>query len=129
MRIEKPFKLIPARPHLSRVSRIQRKTPKGPPPAEPLPSKPDVASPLIRPPSFLRSLQSAFSFYRIFLSFIPIAVFLDNHVVEPVLVRGPSMTPYLNEHYAEMQTSSDLVLLNKFEPAKELRRGMVVTFR
>lgn len=52
-------------------------------------------------------------------------------------VRGPSMTPYLNEDYDQMQTKSDMVLVNmsslsRFWPWNRtirLERGMVVTFR
>lgn len=36
------------------------------------------------------------------------------------------MTPYLNENFAEMHTKRDLVLV--YKSAKELKRGMVVTF-
>ena len=52
-------------------------------------------------------------------------------------VRGPSMTPYLNEDYEEMHTKSDMVLVNMwpwggawpFGGKRRLERGMVVTFR
>ena len=44
-------------------------------------------------------------------------------------MRGPSMTPYLNEEYATSHLKSDMVLVNMFSPAKDLKRGMVVTFR
>lgn len=53
-------------------------------------------------------------------------------------MRGPSMTPYLNEDYEEMHTKSDMVLVNKwpwsgaswpFGRKRRLERGMVVTFR
>lgn len=52
-------------------------------------------------------------------------------------VRGPSMTPYLNEEYEQMQTKSDMVLVSMWpwrlvwpwERERRLERGMVVTFR
>lgn len=51
-------------------------------------------------------------------------------------MRGPSMTPYLNEDYAQMHTKSDMVLVNMWpwggwpwERKRRLERGMVVTFR
>jgi inner membrane protease subunit 2 len=52
-------------------------------------------------------------------------------------VRGPSMTPYLNEDYDQMQTKSDMVLVNMwswggllpFRKERKLERGTVVTFR
>lgn len=47
------------------------------------------------------------------------------------------MTPYLNEDYDQMQTKSDIVLVNMWgggglwpwERKRRLERGMVVTFR
>ena len=52
-------------------------------------------------------------------------------------VRGPSMTPYLNEDYDQMQTKSDMVLVNMwswagllpFRKERKLERGTIVTFR
>jgi hypothetical protein len=53
-------------------------------------------------------------------------------------VRGPSMTPFLNEDYDAMHTKSDMVLVNMWpfggagwpwERKRRLERGMVVTFR
>jgi inner membrane protease subunit 2 len=54
-------------------------------------------------------------------------------------VRGPSMTPYLNENFDQMQTKSDMVLVSMWPYAaswpwqrqkqRRLERGMVVTFR
>lgn len=44
-------------------------------------------------------------------------------------MRGPSMTPCLNEEYATSNLKSDMVLVNMWKPGRELRRGMVVTFR
>ncbi|CAI7625028.1 unnamed protein product [Penicillium glandicola] len=68
---------------------------------------------------------------------VPIALFIPDHVMQVMWVRGPSMTPYLNEEYAQMQTKSDIVAVNMwpwgsilpFKKERKLERGMIVTFR
>ncbi|KAJ5135089.1 uncharacterized protein N7515_004367 [Penicillium bovifimosum] len=68
---------------------------------------------------------------------LPIALFFPEHVMQVMWVRGPSMTPYLNEDYAQTQTKSDMVLVSMwpwgsitpFKKERKLERGMVVTFR
>jgi len=68
---------------------------------------------------------------------IPIALFFPEHVMQVMWVRGPSMTPYLNEDYDKSQTKLDMVLVNMwpwgsiipFQKERKLERGMVVTFR
>lgn len=68
---------------------------------------------------------------------LPIALFFSEHVFQVMWVRGPSMTPYLNEDYAEMHTRSDMVLVHMWpwgsswpwRQERRLERGMVVTFR
>jgi inner membrane protease subunit 2 len=68
---------------------------------------------------------------------VPIALFFPEHVMQVMWVRGPSMTPYLNEDYEKSQTKSDMVLVNMwpwgsfipFQKERKLERGMVVTFR
>ncbi|KAJ5749307.1 uncharacterized protein N7511_011003 [Penicillium nucicola] len=68
---------------------------------------------------------------------IPIGLFFPEHVMQVMWVRGPSMTPYLNEDYDQMQTKSDMVLVNMwpwggllpFRHERKLERGTVVTFR
>jgi inner membrane protease subunit 2 len=68
---------------------------------------------------------------------VPIALFFPEHVLQVMWVRGPSMTPYLNENYDQTQTQSDMVLvnmwpwgsMNPFQKQRTLERGMVVTFR
>jgi mitochondrial inner membrane protease subunit 2 len=68
---------------------------------------------------------------------VPIGIFFSEHVLQVMWVRGPSMTPYLNENYAQMQTESDIVLVNvwpwgstwPWNRARRLERGMVVTFQ
>ncbi|CAG8193492.1 unnamed protein product [Penicillium salamii] len=68
---------------------------------------------------------------------IPIALYFPEHVMQVMWVRGPSMTPYLNEDYEQSQTKSDIVLVSMwpwgsiipFLKPPRLERGMVVTFR
>lgn len=68
---------------------------------------------------------------------VPIALYFPEHVMQVMWVRGPSMTPYLNEDYEQSQTKSDIVLVSMwpwgsiipFLKAPKLERGMVVTFR
>lgn len=74
---------------------------------------------------------------RFLAPIVPVGIFFSEHVLQVMWVRGPSMTPYLNEDYAEMQTRSDMVLVNMWpwgsgwpwERRRRLERGMVVTFR
>ncbi|PYH97389.1 LexA/Signal peptidase [Aspergillus ellipticus CBS 707.79] len=71
------------------------------------------------------------------LPLLPIGLFFSEHVLQVMWVRGPSMTPYLNEDYEQMQTKSDIVLVNMWgggglwpwERKRRLERGMLVTFR
>lgn len=68
---------------------------------------------------------------------LPIGIFFSEHVLQVMWVRGPSMTPYLNENYAQTQTESDMVLVNMlpwgigwlWNRERMVERGMVVTFR
>ncbi|PGH34523.1 signal peptidase I [[Emmonsia] crescens] len=55
-------------------------------------------------------------------------VLLSDHLVQVMWVNGPSMTPCLNEGYGETHLVKDMILVKKWEPARSLRRGMVVTF-
>ncbi|RAL11252.1 uncharacterized protein BO97DRAFT_444158 [Aspergillus homomorphus CBS 101889] len=71
------------------------------------------------------------------LPLLPIGLFFSEHVLQVMWVRGPSMTPYLNEDYEQMHTTSDMVLVNMWggggfwpwERKRRLERGMLVTFR
>lgn len=68
---------------------------------------------------------------------IPISIFFSEHAMQVMWVRGPSMTPYLNEDYEQSHTKSDMVLVKRwsweflipFQMERKLQRGMVVTFR
>jgi inner membrane protease subunit 2 len=74
---------------------------------------------------------------RALIPLIPISLFFSEHVLQIMWVKGPSMTPYLNEDYDQMQTKSDMVLVNMWsmhrllpwKDKRRLERGMVVTFR
>ncbi|PGH09450.1 signal peptidase I [Blastomyces parvus] len=55
-------------------------------------------------------------------------VLLSDHLAQVMWVSGPSMTPCLNEGYGETHLVKDMILVKKWEPARNLRRGMVVTF-
>lgn len=66
-------------------------------------------------------------------------IFFSEHIAQIMWVRGPSMTPYLNEGYEQTNTNSDMVLVNLFpfsagirsmgKKRTRLERGMIVTFR
>ncbi|EER38622.1 mitochondrial inner membrane protease subunit Imp2 [Histoplasma capsulatum H143] len=53
---------------------------------------------------------------------------LSDHLVQVMWVNGPSMTPCLNEGYGETNLVKDMILVKKWEPTRNLKRGMVVTF-
>ncbi|PSR81971.1 mitochondrial inner membrane protease subunit-like protein [Coniella lustricola] len=75
-----------------------------------------------------KAFALAFSHYSfVVLPWIPIVVFVNDHVFELTTIRGPSMSPYFNERYNET-TSSDVCLTRKFWPQQDLQRGMIVTF-
>ncbi|KAL1877685.1 hypothetical protein Plec18167_004651 [Paecilomyces lecythidis] len=81
-------------------------------------------------------VRRTFRVARVLAPIVPIGLFFSEHVLQVMWVRGPSMTPYLNEDYAQMHTKSDMVLVNMWpwggwpwERRRRLERGMVVTFR
>lgn len=84
------------------------------------------------------SLRLSFRVLRFLAPTIPIGIFFSEHVFQVMWVRGPSMTPYLNEDYDQMHTKMDMVLVNMWpwagagwpwERKRRLERGMIVTFR
>lgn len=91
--------------------------------------------------SLPRPVRTTFRVLRFLAPMIPIGIFFAEHVVQVMWVRGPSMTPYLNEDYETMHTKGDMVLVNMWpwgrgggggwpwEKQRRLERGMVVTFR
>ncbi|KAJ5815856.1 Peptidase S24/S26A/S26B [Penicillium robsamsonii] len=82
-------------------------------------------------------VRRAYRTLRWTVPILPIALFFPEHVMQVMWVRGPSMTPYLNEDYATTQTKSDIVMVNMwpwgsimpFKKDRKLERGMIVTFR
>ncbi|KAJ5396958.1 hypothetical protein N7509_005071 [Penicillium cosmopolitanum] len=83
-----------------------------------------------------RPVQRTCRGLRILAPLVPISLFFSEHVMQVMWVRGPSMTPYLNEDYHENHTKSDMVLVSMmpsrvwpWERTRRLERGMVVTFR
>lgn len=88
--------------------------------------------------SLPRQVRTTARVLRFLVPAIPIGIFFSEHVFQVMWVRGPSMTPYLNEDYERMHTKSDMVLVNMWpwggsgwpwERKRRLERGMVVTFR
>ncbi|CAG7963530.1 unnamed protein product [Penicillium olsonii] len=136
-----------------RVQAPEPPTPKHPgPPGQSAPSAPSGPSlikqrrPLFSP--FLTTLRQRFSALpspirragrtlRWLGPLLPIALYFPEHVMQVMWVRGPSMTPSLNEDYEQSQTKSDIVLVNMwpwgslipFLKEPKLERGMIVTFR
>ncbi|KAI4092159.1 MAG: hypothetical protein LQ344_003642 [Seirophora lacunosa] len=62
------------------------------------------------------------------LSYTPIIWFLQTHILQLMLVTGPSMYPFLNP---DIDTSlrKDAVLVRMWRAAEDVRRGDVVVFR
>ena len=99
------------------------------------PSYTSSSRPRIRPPRVrsrtVRSLQ-------LLIALFPIGIFLTEHIAQVMWVRGPSMSPCLNEGYEYTNTESDMVLVNMLpfkaglrtfgKKRTRLERGMIVTF-
>lgn len=62
------------------------------------------------------------------LTWIPVVIFVNDHVFMITKIRGPSMSPFFNERFNET-TDSDRCLEWKFRAHENLARGQVVTFR
>lgn len=62
------------------------------------------------------------------LTWIPVVVFVKDHVCEFTTIRGPSMSPFFNERHNET-TWGDTCLAWKWGAQENLRRGEIVTFR
>ncbi|KAI9371039.1 peptidase S24/S26A/S26B/S26C [Aspergillus egyptiacus] len=84
------------------------------------------------------AVRAAVQIFRL-APLLPIGAFLYDHVGQPIWVRGPSMTPYLNENYETDHTERDLVLLSMWpfggagwgfgDGKRRIERGMVVAIR
>ncbi|RDL31433.1 LexA peptidase [Venustampulla echinocandica] len=64
----------------------------------------------------------------IFTSWLPAVIFFNGNVGQIATINGESMYPYLNTSYNE-SLSRDKCWVNKLNPAGNLNRGMLVTFR
>lgn len=105
----------------------------------PHPTRPSLSSLFrARYATLPKPIRRTFRVLRILAPIVPIGIFFSEHVLQVMWVRGPSMTPFLNEDYDAMHTKSDLVLVNMWpfggagwpwERKRRLERGMVVTFR
>ena len=86
-----------------------------------------------RPPA---ARGKTWHYLRILLPLIPIVFFFTENFTQVMWVRGPSMSPCLNEGYEQTNTESDMVLVNMFPfrmglkvfGKTRLERGMIVTF-
>ena len=75
-------------------------------------------------------------FLRVVLPLLSIGLFTHDYCTQVLWVRGPSMSPCLNEGYEHTNTESDMVLVNmlpfnlglKIFGKTKLERGMIVTF-
>jgi len=63
-----------------------------------------------------------------YATWIPPLIWLHENVAEPTFIKGQSMYPFFNPHYNE-STRQDLCLVDKWNPAEHLERGMIVVFR
>jgi inner membrane protease subunit 2 len=116
----------------------QTKTPT-PTQSSPRPNRPSLSSLFRQRYATLPTpVRRTFRVLRILAPIVPIGIFFSEHVLQVMWVRGPSMTPFLNEDYEAMHTKSDMVLVNMWpfggagwpwERKRRLERGMLVTFR
>lgn len=61
------------------------------------------------------------------LGWIPVVIFVQDHVFEIVRIRGPSMSPFFNERHNETRLG-DVCFAWKLYAQGNLDRGMIVTF-
>jgi mitochondrial inner membrane protease subunit 2 len=88
------------------------------------------------PSPFRHTVRFIYLLGVLFVLIAPPAVVFHNHFYDIIRVTGPSMSPYLNTEYEDNITgihditkSTDRILLNLYNPRKNLQRGMVVAFR
>lgn len=93
-----------------------------------------------RLPQPIRATLSFISLLGLVLALIlPPTMVFRNHFYDIIRITGPSMSPYLNTDFEDgsgaatdlhdITKSTDRIMLNLYEPRKNLRRGMVVAFR
>jgi len=61
------------------------------------------------------------------ITWLPVAIFFNNHVAQLMWVKGPSMQPFLSPDYS-CAGRKDIVLSIMHKPWENLQRGMVVAF-
>jgi mitochondrial inner membrane protease subunit 2 len=64
----------------------------------------------------------------IFMTWVPAVIFFNGNVGELTRINGPSMYPYLNTSYNE-DLKKDLCWVSKWNPTRNLQRGMLVSFQ
>lgn len=62
------------------------------------------------------------------VTWIPAAIFFNEHVGELTWIHGASMFPYLNTGYNQ-ELTKDICWNNKWNPKEGLQRGMIISFR
>lgn len=62
------------------------------------------------------------------VTWIPVIAYFNIHIAELTMVDGPSMYPLMNSD-KDSTLRRDVVLNMKWEPLKDLERGMIVTLR
>ncbi|KAL3482256.1 peptidase S24/S26A/S26B/S26C [Aspergillus californicus] len=111
-------------------------------------SRPSLFSSLkTRYASIPRSARQTLGALGVLAPIVPIGIFFLDHIMQPMWVRGPSMTPYLNENHEVMHTERDLIIVRmwplegmrgglgsdsgdeKKKKGRRIERGMVVTIR
>ena len=76
-----------------------------------------------------RTFARQFGLYLFgFATWLPPIIWFKNNVAELTFIDGPSMSPFLNEHYNE-SLRRDVCLNWKLYSQTDLRRGMIVTFK
>jgi len=62
------------------------------------------------------------------ITWIPAVIFFNGNVGEVTWINGPSMYPYLNTSYNE-DLKKDVCWISKWNPTRNLERGMLVSFQ
>jgi inner membrane protease subunit 2 len=62
------------------------------------------------------------------ITWIPAVIFFNGNIGELTWINGASMYPYLNTSYNE-DLKKDTCWVSKWYPTRDLKRGMVVSFR
>lgn len=86
-------------------------------------------SSIFKPSASRSNFIRDFSYYTFAtITWVPAVIFFNEHVGECTSIVGASMYPYLNTDYNNSK-SRDFCWINKWNPYKDLQRGMIVSFR